>query len=342
MTFHPFHSLPYAFGGPAMTGCLKQQTDDFIVDELLPFQPEGSGEHCFLQIEKCHENTEYIARLLARHAGVRQRDIGYAGLKDRHGRTRQWFSVWLPGKADPDWQALESERLQILAVSRHPRKLKRGVLLGNRFGLRIRQLQGDRARLEQQLQAIAAQGFPNYFGEQRFGHQGRNLQQALAMFAGSKVKREQRSIYWSAARAYVFNCILAERVRGQCWSRGLSGEVLQLADSHSFFTAPHIDQALDNRLQTFDLHPTGALWGLGLNPASGEALAIEQAVILAYPELAQGLEAAGLEQDRRALRVRPLELRWQWLADDELSLAFQLPAGSYATVLAREIVAVEA
>ena len=82
---------PFAFGGPSGTGEIKATVDDFIVEEILSFSPEGAGEHVFLHIEKCHENTEYVARLLARHAGVRQRDVSFAGLKDRHGRTRQWF-----------------------------------------------------------------------------------------------------------------------------------------------------------------------------------------------------------------------------------------------------------
>ncbi|NBV75362.1 MAG: tRNA pseudouridine(13) synthase TruD, partial [Methylococcaceae bacterium] len=151
MQFPSVQSLAFAYGGPGAQGQFKLQTDDFIVEEFLPFQPEGQGEHSFLYIEKCHENTEYVARVLARHAGVRQRDIGFAGLKDRHGRTRQWFSVWLPGKPDPDWQALNSEQLQILSVTRHPRKLKRGVLAGNRFQIRIRHWQGDVDQTHQQL-----------------------------------------------------------------------------------------------------------------------------------------------------------------------------------------------
>ena len=124
---------PYAYGGPSASGEIKALPDDFIVDEMLSFMPEGSGEHVFLHIEKSGENTEYVARLLARHAGVRQRDVSFAGMKDRHGRTRQWFSVWLPGKIEPDWADLETESLRILQTVRHARKLKRGVLAGNQF-----------------------------------------------------------------------------------------------------------------------------------------------------------------------------------------------------------------
>ena len=331
---------PYAYGGPSGSGVIKQSADDFIVEEQLSFVPDGSGEHVFLQIEKCHENTEYVARLLARHAGVRQRDVSFAGLKDRHGRTRQWFSVWLPGKDGPDWQALNSDNLQVLSINRHARKLKRGVLAANQFHLRIRSWQGDTALLEQQLQLISRQGYPNYFGEQRFGHQGRNVAKALAMFGGARVKREQRSIYLSAARSYLFNLIVAERVRMQTWNQGLPGDVLQLANSHSYFASDSIDAALQARLDSADIHPTALLWGKGSNTCSGQALALEQAVIASQPELAEGLLAAGVDLDRRAMRVMVDDLRWQFEEPQTLCLSFRLPAGSYATGLLRELVTI--
>lgn len=341
MSFPTVQSLAFAHGGPAAQGRLKSSADDFIVEERLPFEPEGQGEHSFLCIEKCHENTEYVARVLARHAGVRQRDIGFAGLKDRHGRTRQWFSVWLPGKADPDWSALNNEQLQIVAVSRHPRKLKRGVLDGNYFQIRIRDWQGDVDKTQQQIEAIAQQGYPNYFGEQRFGFQGRNLEKALAMFAGQKVKPELRSIYLSAVRSFLFNQILSVRVASGNWNQGLNGDVFQLANTHSFFASAEMDDILRQRLAQFDIHPTGALWGKGLSAASAEVLGIEESVVAMYPDFLEGLLKAGLEQDRRALRVKPVDFSWRFEAEDCLLLSFYLPAGSYATALIREIVSLE-
>ncbi|MBS4050785.1 MAG: tRNA pseudouridine(13) synthase TruD [Methylomonas sp.] len=337
MTDFSLPEWPYAYGGPSCTGNIKTEADDFVVEETLTFEPEGSGEHVFLYIEKIGENTEYVARLLARHAGVRQRDIGYAGLKDRHGRTRQWFSVWLPGQADPDWSPLETGNLKILQSIRHPRKLKRGVLSGNRFSLRIRNRQGDRDITEQQLRQIQTLGFPNYFGEQRFGHQGRNIDKALAMFAGVRVKPEQRSLYLSAARSYLFNLMLAERVKQQIWLRVLAGDVCKLQGSNSQFVAETPDQTLQQRMASGDISATAALWGKGLNPAGGEVALLENTVIASQPALAEGLSKAGLELDRRALRVIPENLSWQW-TDDSLLLDFNLPAGSYATALLRELV----
>jgi len=328
---------PYAYGGPSGSGHIKIEPDDFFVEEQLSFEPEGNGEHVFLFIEKVGENTEYIARQLARHAGVRQRDIGYAGLKDRHGRTRQWFSVWLPGKEEPAWSSLASEQLRILQTTRHARKLKRGVLSGNRFCLKIRHWRGDQGVAEQQLQNIKTQGFPNYFGEQRFGHQGRNIEKALDMFQGTRVKPEQRSIYLSAARSLLFNAILAERIRQQTWNQLIPGDICKLDQSNSHFLAENTDPTLHARLADGDIHISGALWGKGDNPTKNDALLIEQSIAAQHPAIAEGLIKAGLIQDRRSLRVIPRELTWTF-GDDDLSLSFSLPAGSYATALLRELI----
>lgn len=329
---------PCAFGGATATGVIKAQPEDFIVEELLAFVPEGQGEHVFLHIEKIGENTEYVARALARHAGVRQRDVSFAGLKDRHGRTRQWFSVWLPGKTDPDWSALESDNLKILQTVRHARKLKRGVLSGNRFTLVVRDWSGDKPHVERQLQAISTQGFPNYYGEQRFGHNGQNVNRALAMFQGGKVKREQRSIYLSAARSFLFNHILAARINNQTWNLILPGEVCKLENTNSLFKVDTIDPPLLDRLASGDIHPTGVLWGKGENDSRDQVQALEQQVIANWQGLADGLMREDVDRDRRALRVIPQNLHWQFEADNRLHLSFTLPAGSYATALLREIV----
>jgi tRNA pseudouridine13 synthase len=328
---------PYAYGGPSGTGDIKTEPEDFVVEEVLSFEPEGSGEHIFLHIEKIGENTEYVARQLARHAGVRQRDVSYAGLKDRHGRTRQWFSVWLPGKDDPEWSAIETDQLQVIKTVRHARKLKRGVLAGNRFTLLVRNWMGDRDLTEKQLKQIKAKGFPNYFGPQRFGHHGQNIDRALAMFAGAKVKREQRSLYLSAARSYLFNLILARRVEQANWLRAINGDVFKLDGSNSCFTGDNNDTSLPARVEQGDIHPAGIMWGRGGKIATAEAGAIEDAVIAANASIADGLLAFELEADRRALRTLPQDLSWQWL-DKQLKLSFNLPAGSYATALLREII----
>lgn len=329
---------PYAYGGPSGQAILRATPADFIVQEQLGFTPSGCGEHVLLTIQKTAENTEYIARELARFAGVRQRDVSYAGLKDRHAITTQWFSVWLPGKPEPDWQQLTSPNLQILTTIRHSKKLKRGALSANHFQLCLRDWQGDRATTEEQLTCMQQHGIPNYFGEQRFGRHGHNVNKALAMFAGQKVKREQRSIYLSAARSFLFNHILGLRVAQGNWCHGLVGDIFMLAGSHSYFRCDALDTQLLQRLQEQDVHPSGTLWGLGDRDLFGEPLELENSIIQGLPALAQGLEQEKLEVDRRALRVSVSNLTWEFTDTQTLMLSFSLPAGSYATAVIREII----
>ncbi len=335
------YTLPtwaYAYNSPAATGKIKTQAADFIVEELLPFQPEGNGEHVFLHIQKTGENTEYVARLLARIANVRQRDIGFAGLKDRHGITTQWFSVWLPGKADPDWSAAETENIKILQAIRHPRKLKRGVLTGNNFTILIRDFAGDQDKTIAQLEMIKTQGFPNYYGEQRFGNNGQNINTALVLFNGAKMKPEQRSIYLSAARSYLFNLILSERVKQQNWNQAIAGDVCMINQSNSYFKTESVDETLQNRMENGEIHPTACLYGKGENASSADALEIENTILESHPELTQGLVKFALEMDRRALRAQAENLTWQLLDANQLQLSFFLTAGSYATALLRECI----
>jgi len=328
----------YAYGGAQSKGIIRTTPDDFIVNEIQSFELSGVGEHAFLLIEKCSENTDYVARLIARYAGVRQRDVSYAGLKDRHARTTQWFSVWLPGKPDPDWQGLNSETIKVLQATRHSKKLKRGSLAGNQFVLRVCDWVGDKAVIEQQLQTIKTQGVPNYFGAQRFGREGGNIAKALALFAGEKVSRNQRSMYLSAARSYLFNQILSVRVANNTWNQALIGDALMFDDSHGFFQAETLDESILQRVAKLDIHPTASLWGKGEPQVSAAVAELEQQVIAEYSDLAQGLCAFGMEQDRRALRSHIQELQWQFIDTNKLELSFTLHAGSYATGLLREVV----
>ncbi|MDD5277959.1 MAG: tRNA pseudouridine(13) synthase TruD [Methylovulum sp.] len=329
---------PYVYGSPAGTGIIRSKPEDFIVMENLAFEPSGAGEHAFLLIEKTGENTDYVARQLARFADVRQRDVSFAGLKDRHAVTTQWFSVWLPGKADPDWSQFETDSMKVLHTVRHARKLKRGALSGNRFKIIIRDWQGDKDKTIGQLEAIKANGIANYFGSQRFGHEGRNVNKALGLFQGAKVGREQRSLYLSAARSYLFNQILAHRITRLNWNQPVAGDTYMFDLSHSCFKSEQPDAEIISRLEAKEIHPTGALWGKGETGVSADALDLEQAVIGAHPQLSQGLIASAVDKDRRALRVNVQDLQWRFVNDTLLELGFSLPAGSYATSVLREII----
>lgn len=321
-----------ALGPDVLRATMRGVPEDFVVEEQLGFAATGAGEHLFLLIEKRGANTVWVAQQLARWAGVAEHAVGYAGLKDRHALTRQAFTVHLPGRKAPDLDGLAIEGVRVLASDWHQRKLPRGALRGNRFVLRLRQVEGERPAIEDRLAKIAERGVPNGFGAQRFGRERGNLAAARAMFAGRRVSRLQRSIYLSAVRSELFNRILAERVRQNAWDTALPGEVFMLDGSHSVFGPVPLEAELVQRLADFDIHPTGALWGAG-EPRSEDAVrAMEMAVAAAEPELVDGLVKAGLKQERRALRVPVRDLQWRWEAD-VLVLAFELPAGSYATAV---------
>lgn len=329
--------LPYAHGTPPLQAVLRRVAEDFVVDEVHDLTPDGDGDHAWLVVRKRGANTDWVANALARYCGVRPVDVGYAGLKDRHAVTTQVFTVHLPGKPDPDWSAFPHDEARIVEAHRHRRKLKRGALRGNAFSLTLRDVQGDASAAERCLQAITGQGVPNYFGDQRFGMGGANVARAEAMFAGKRCDRPTRSMLLSAARSHLFNMVLAERVRQGCWQSALPGEVWSLAGSRSWFGPEALTEALAERLDRGDLHPSGPLWGRGALPTAEAARALEEQVVAPFETLRAGLEAAGLEQDRRALRLLPADLTWRWLDRQTLTLQFTLPPGAYATVLVREL-----
>ncbi|HET6588274.1 MAG TPA: tRNA pseudouridine(13) synthase TruD [Oleiagrimonas sp.] len=329
--------LPFAHGGPPLIGRLRATPEDFRVTEILGYAADGEGEHVLLDVEKREANTAWVAGELARFAGVKPMAVGYAGLKDRHAVTRQAFSVQLAGREEPDWSAFPHAGVRILSSARHRRKLKRGALEANDFVLVMRDVQGDRERAEDVLSAIAERGVPNYFGEQRFGHGGANVERARAMFAGRRMDRATRSILLSAARSQIFNEVLATRVRDGNWDQAIDGEVWCLAGSHARFGPEAFTDVLRQRLTEGDIHPSGPLWGRGDLPTQAQARQLEQGAVAAWRDLATGLEQAGLEQERRPLRLIPRHLHWRWLDETSLELSFRLPPGTYATVLMREL-----
>jgi len=332
-----------AFGAPVLAARIRSVPEDFRVEELDGFEASGEGEHLLLTIEKRGMNTAFVAGRIARWAGVSELAVGYAGLKDRHAVTVQRFSVQLPGREPPPLQDLECDGLRVLAQARHRRKLPRGALAGNRFVLMLRGVEGEHAAIEERLRQVAARGVPNAFGDQRFGHGGGNIARALAMFAGKRVGREQRSMLLSAARSALFNQVLGARVADGSWERGLEGEVWALEGSRSVFGPEPMTDEIARRLAAFDIHPSGPLWGRGAlrSQAACQALELEAISDPTSLKLREGLERAGLEQERRALRLRVQDMGWRWLGEDVLELGFALPAGCYATAVLDQLGRIE-
>jgi tRNA pseudouridine13 synthase len=330
---------PRAAGDSLGSAVLKACAEDFQVDEVLDIPLSGEGEHLWLWVEKRNLNTEEAARRLAKAAGVPLRTVSYAGLKDRQALTRQWFSLHLPGKADPNLSAAQNDTLSILKQTRHSRKLQRGAHSANGFTLRLTALAADRAALDERLEAMQRTGVPNYFGTQRFGFQGGNVFDAQ-QYAERQALPEQRNVrsrLLSTARSFLFNRMLAARVADGTWNRAQVGDLLAFTDSRSFFPACEAECS-DPRLAILDLHPTGALWGEGGSVATGDCAALENAIAGEHQALCSWLARAGLAQERRILRLPIGGLTWHYPEPDILQLEFVLPAGCFATVVVRELV----
>ena len=309
--------FPRAYGELTASAVFRLQPEDFQVDEDLGYVPSGEGEHVFLHICKRGENTAWVAEKIAEVAGVNVTDVGYCGRKDRHAVTAQWFSVYLPKGVEPDWTLINTQSIHLLSASRHQHKLRRGEHQQNHFVIRLRNIQtNDRNQLQKKIETIFVKGVPNYFGEQRFGRGGNNLQEAEAILLSGKRYRDKqkRGLMLSAARSYLFNQVLAARVKANNWCEQLEGEVESL--------------------------PSGPLWGRGRPLVSGTLLELEQAALADWAQWCDGLEHAGLSQERRSLQLLPKNGRADW-AENDLILHFSLNAGEFATSVLHEIAVLE-
>ena len=307
--------FPRAFPVLDISAVFRQFPEDFFVDEQLGFSLSGQGEHLCLHIEKTNQNTIFVAKQLADWAGIKQMDVGYCGLKDRHAVTRQWFSLYL-GKRTVDVSSLQIDGCTVLDVSRHDCKLRPGMHAGNAFVIRLRNVNGSMEALKQRWSAVVEQGAPNYFGEQRFGRQGGNLQQAAAMLdIHAKQWRERKYQFAvSALRAWLFNCVLSDRITHGDWLECVEG------DPQDF--------------------PSGPLWGRGRNKSQGALAVREQNLLAPYAAYCEKLEHVGLQQERRALLL-PVATASFRREENDCVLSFALPVGTYATAVLRECLHLE-
>ncbi|MDA1300522.1 MAG: tRNA pseudouridine(13) synthase TruD [Proteobacteria bacterium] len=265
-------ALRYLNAAPVVTGSIRRSAADFRVAEIPLELPVESGEHVYLLIEKVEANTHWVAREIASFCGLQEVDVSYAGRKDRHAITRQWFSCYLP-KGDPDWDALSIEGVTVLKVARHERKLRRGELKGNRFTLWIRDLAPSyrMGEVDDALSSVQVNGFPNYFGEQRFGRDGRNLVLADAFLKRGRGTIRGRDMLISAARSCLFNHYLSK-----CIDEG-------------------------------EIPDNGPLYGRSRDPQPGEDDMPE-----AYAGWIEGLQRLKVKAGTRPMLVRPQEMSWRF------------------------------
>ncbi|UNU73115.1 tRNA pseudouridine(13) synthase TruD [Moraxella nasovis] len=337
----------------------KTTPADFIVTEQLDIEFSGAGEHLWVYVFKENMNTTFVAKLLAMWADIGVRDVGFSGLKDRRAQTFQWFSLLIPKSVMPSisfekfikTQALnDDEKVSLLKTHWHHKKLGRGTHKTNHFNLTLREVKGNRQAIDEQLHAIATLGVPNYFGDQRFGIDAQNIQKSQQFFekilaTGKPYKpykkdQERHALLISTARSVLFNAVLDYRVSLGLWNQAIAGDVFNLDGTGSVFTSEITDE-ICQRISKGDIHPTAPLFGAGKSLATDDCLSLEKAILddEKYASFTKGLVAIKAKMARRSTRLLIGNLKWQWQNDEILTLEFNLPKGSFATVVLDAIVA---
>ncbi len=312
--------------GPALfSAVIRSEPSEFEVSEELGFGFSADGEHDYLFVEKTGANTEWVSRQLAAHAAVASKDVGYAGLKDRHSVSRQWFSI--PRWNAPDWTHFAADGVRVLEVRRHHRKLRRGAHQGNRFRIVLRGAVPQGGELDERLATISREGVPNYFGEQRFGRGGSNIALANAWADGRRLGRHKRSLAISTVRSFLFNEFLDARVRDGNWDKLIDGDVANLDGSQSVFPVDTVDDDLLRRCEQMDLHPAGPLYGDD-SPKGGIAAGREGWL--------DALARARVKPAHRSLRLRVANLEWE-ARPSAIVVEFALCRGAFATAVLREV-----
>jgi tRNA pseudouridine13 synthase len=336
------HAPPVAYPDlPPIGGRVGPEPEDFVVDEVPLYAASGKGEHQYLHVRKRLLTTPDLVRRVARAAGVNEREVGYAGLKDKHAVTSQWLSLF--SKTALSTELPVGPGIEILQVTRHENKLRTGHLLGNRFTITLLGVtDGAAARAEAVVARLRSDGLPNYFGAQRFGHGGRNVADALAWLArGARGRnRFEQKLFPSVVQSELFNRYLSARLAlGR--QRLIAGEVVRLEGAGAMFRVDDVEKE-QPRLAARDLHLTGPMVGPKMRPAAADALALEQRLAgeLGLDEAmlaALGRQAPGARRDLFAPLSDLTNEAVTDRAEPALRLSFTLPAGGYATEVIRQL-----
>ncbi len=333
-------TLPYLTPDvPPVRAQFRVELDDFDVEEQAAYEPSGTGDHTFVFLEKRDVSTPEAVKRLCAALGLDARDAGWAGLKDRRAVTRQWVSLF--GVEDAQLKELELEGLRILEFARHPHKLRTGHLKGNRFRIRLRDIEPSGIdRVRSVLSHIEKVGLPNYYGEQRFGRSGDNAERALAWVTGERSpprKPFERKLGMSALQSELFNRCVADRVSHGALDHVFHGDVMKRRETGGLFVADDQDEA-QSRTDSGEIGPTGPIFGAKMKWPEHEAKQREEALLrdsgLTLEHLGRWKRIA--PGTRRFVRVLVPEIGVT-VRENTASLDFSLPAGSYATIVIREI-----
>ncbi|USD41564.1 tRNA pseudouridine(13) synthase TruD [Vibrio sp. SCSIO 43135] len=331
--------MAYLLGQPTAKAKLKAKPEHFKVNEDLGFEFSGEGEHLMVRIRKTGENTSFVANELAKACGVKSKDVSWAGLKDRHAVTEQWLSVHLPKGGAPDFSAFLNQypSIEILDTARHNKKLRPGDLVGNEFEITLSEVTNVDDVLAR-LEKVSLLGVPNYFGSQRFGNDGNNLQEARRWGRDNVRTRNQnkRSLYLSAARSWIFNRIVSARIEQGLFEQVVEGDIV-LKHQQQLTVESGNQEELQSLVERGGVDITAAMAGDNALPTQSDALNLEQPHLDDEPDLMALIRGNRMRHDRRAIALKPQNLRWK-NCEDQVTLTFSLDAGCFATAIVRELV----
>ncbi len=330
---------------PGIGGVIRDETEDFVVDEVPAYEPCGDGEHTYFRVEKRNIDTMRLVRQIAQKLDLPPRAVSYAGLKDAHAIARQTFSVqFVPVETI---EALELDNARILWVSRHRNKLRIGHLRGNRFTLRIREVGPDaESQATAILSSLMARGVPNAYGPQRFGNRGDNHIAGYYLLHDDKTALEQMGIrhlshrlhglFISALQSALFNQVVALRIRQGTLDTVIKGDIARKEDTGGIFTVTDL-AAERPRAAAWEISATGPMFGDKLMQAQDEAGEAESQILASAGLSLEDFRASREHGVRRPLRFNPEGLTWQVENQDQLVVSFFSPKGSFATMLLREL-----
>jgi tRNA pseudouridine13 synthase len=324
---------------PGTGGLTRVAEEDFLVEELPLYEPQGTGEHLYVTIEKRGRTTPEVAREVAQAMGAKERDVGTAGLKDKRAVTVQRMSV-LTRVTAGDAQKLTGRGWKVLAAARHNNKLRPGHLRGNRFRVVVRGVSADACeRAQTVLGRLATIGAANIFGPQRFGKREDNAALGRAILLRETQVRDRflRRMALSALQSELFNRCLAARIQDGLFGTAIEGDVLRKRDSGGLFVGGAVDAP---RVVSGEIDPAGPLPGHSIYAARAEALAREEAVLRDSEVEERWFSAGGDEMQgaRRPYRIPLEDAQVVALPESALALTFALPKGSYALAVLREVV----
>lgn len=330
--------LPFITGDlPGIGGVIKAQPEHFQVEELLPYAPCGEGEHLFIKLRRQGWNTADVGQALGKPFGLKTADIGWGGRKDKNAVTIQTFSLLLPMATQIETvkSVLHDLPFELMELKRHGNKLKTGHVAANRFRIIVSQV-GPRALAfaEAIAEKLHQTGLPNFYGEQRFGIELRNLDRSMAVLKRGKARGKKEGFMVSVLQSALFNLWLTQRIEREAFDKVILGDLAKKTDTGGMFTIEDLHDA-QQRFEARKIIYTGPIYGHKMRSAGGKARVLEINLLESLglnPEIFKPLRAPG---SRRAGIVHVDDLTIKKVMNG-LEFTFTLPSGTYATTLLRE------